>query len=229
MGWNGTSPVGSQSVKDNRTIIQDNTTYIENTVGQDHFWNSGGTTDGHHKYMQTVATNIASTSVATNTLLQTQMNLVYYSRLKTPTEATTASAQTCQPYVKNAGSDVEATPFPLGVMQLLGIRAMGLFEVSIGNAVTVLYSHNILSISRPNEGVFPILFSVADPLPSPDYFVLGGAIGRSNQEIDFVLPAAVADDPTDFKSTTGLTIYTQQRATTTQLDPLQAWFVCFGG
>ena len=66
MPWNATFPLGSVSVKQNRTIGQQNTTYIETTMGnsvigtntvttRDHFWNVGSNEDGRHRFMQSPA------------------------------------------------------------------------------------------------------------------------------------------------------------------------------
>ena len=66
MSWNSTSPLGSTSVKANRTIQQQNTTYIETTMGnsivgtntnttRDHFWDVGTSEDGRHRWIQSPA------------------------------------------------------------------------------------------------------------------------------------------------------------------------------
>lgn len=66
MPWNSTAPLGSVSVKANRTILQQNTTYIETTMGnsvigtntnttRDHFWNVGSNEDGRHRFIQSPA------------------------------------------------------------------------------------------------------------------------------------------------------------------------------
>ena len=63
MPWNSTWPVGSISVKANRVVGQQNTTYIETTMGnsivgtnttatRDHFWNVGTNEDGRHRFIQ---------------------------------------------------------------------------------------------------------------------------------------------------------------------------------
>lgn len=75
MPWNSTWPVGSISVKANRTIGQQNTTYIETTMGnsivgtntavtRDHFWNVGSNEDGRHRFIQ--SQGFTSTAVAPN-------------------------------------------------------------------------------------------------------------------------------------------------------------------
>lgn len=67
MVWRTLAPDGSQSTKANVTILQDNTTYIEQTMGnvlsnaepsQDHFWNLNQYS-GHHRQVQ--MTNYAAT------------------------------------------------------------------------------------------------------------------------------------------------------------------------
>lgn len=63
MAWTSVSPIGSKSVKDNRTTMAANTLYIETTMGNvaqlsanattpDHFWNISSTLDGHHRYVR---------------------------------------------------------------------------------------------------------------------------------------------------------------------------------
>lgn len=75
MPWNSTAPLGSVSVKANRTLLQQNTTYIETTMGnsivgtntdttRDHFWNVGTNEDGRHRYIQSVG--FTSNAVAPN-------------------------------------------------------------------------------------------------------------------------------------------------------------------
>ncbi len=66
MPWNSNFPLGSVSVKANRTIGQQNTTYTEVTMGnsivgtntnttRDHFWNVGGNEDGRHRFINSPA------------------------------------------------------------------------------------------------------------------------------------------------------------------------------
>lgn len=63
MPWNSIAPLGSISVKANRTRMQQNTTYTEVTMGnsivgtnnntvRDHFWNVGANEDGRHRFIQ---------------------------------------------------------------------------------------------------------------------------------------------------------------------------------
>lgn len=66
MPWNSTSPLGTVSVKANEVIGQENTTYIETTMGKsivgtntvdtrDHFWAVDPTLDGRHRFVQSPA------------------------------------------------------------------------------------------------------------------------------------------------------------------------------
>ena len=52
MSWSSTAPDGTKSVKDNRPILADNTTYIETTMKKDHHWNEGIPLSGHHNVIQ---------------------------------------------------------------------------------------------------------------------------------------------------------------------------------
>lgn len=57
MTWNSTWPVGGVSVRANRVTGQENTTYIEQTMIIDHYWDESGTFDGRHRHvsMQTAS------------------------------------------------------------------------------------------------------------------------------------------------------------------------------
>lgn len=48
MVWNSIFPLGTVSVRSNRTIGQENVTYTETTMNNDHFWNIGANQDGRH-------------------------------------------------------------------------------------------------------------------------------------------------------------------------------------
>lgn len=52
MPWNSTWPNGNVSVKVNQPTGQENTTYIEQIMNTNHFWNSGSNIDGNHKFVQ---------------------------------------------------------------------------------------------------------------------------------------------------------------------------------
>jgi hypothetical protein len=237
MAWNSTAPDGTKSVSANVPILQSNTDYIESTMQLDHYWNEGSTTDGHHKWMQTVATNNAASSQPVNVVRKKDMNVVFFGRFKTPTEAT--AQQDCQPFVKNLGDSSEVSPFPLGVMQLLGIRAMAVFTCTGVAPVQadLVYSHNIAPIvgvaatdgvDRNETGVYTIRFE--NELPSSNYLILGGANSYSlNTQFN----------PAIFSVSSGAGIATRKSKTETvvvisniggtKIDPWQFWLICFGG
>ncbi len=71
MPWNSSWPVGSVSVKSNKVTGQQNTTYIEQTLGKvvvgtnpaslkDHFWAVDSNLDGHHRFMKLPAFTVGS-------------------------------------------------------------------------------------------------------------------------------------------------------------------------
>lgn len=87
MPWNATFPLGSVSVKANKTIGQQNTTYIQVTMGnsvvgtntvttRDHFWNVSSNLDGRHRFIQSPAFTVGS--VATDPVIGTGMDGVLY-------------------------------------------------------------------------------------------------------------------------------------------------------
>lgn len=219
MVWQSTSPDGTKSVSDNVGILQANTTYTETKMQLDHFWNEGSNQDGHHKWMQTVATNDADSSLPTNVARATDMDLVFFSRFKTATEA--PDNQDVQPYAKNAGAPGESSPFPAGVMQLLGIRAMALAEVTVSGDITVKYSHNLSSLDQSSQ-IYTATFAAA--LPTNNYLFLGGASNRTGGGAISVNPAADTTI-TNVKSTAMIKF----TVSNTSSFPNQIWFICFGG
>jgi len=91
MPWHPDFPLGTTSVRNNRVIGDDNTKYIQTTMGneaigtntvatRDHFWNVGPDQDGRHRFIQ--SPKFVSPAPATNAdpLLGTQMDGVLYLR-----------------------------------------------------------------------------------------------------------------------------------------------------
>lgn len=89
MPWNSTWPIGSVSVKANRTAGQQNTTYIETTMGnsvvgtntnatRDHFWNVGSNEDGRHRFVQSPAFTVGTNP--TDPVIGTGMDTVLYAK-----------------------------------------------------------------------------------------------------------------------------------------------------
>lgn len=87
MTWSSTAPDGTKSVKENQSILGNNTTYIETTMGndalgtnnagtRDHFWNVSGDNDGHHRFVKSPAFTVGG--VATDPLVGTGMDGVLY-------------------------------------------------------------------------------------------------------------------------------------------------------
>ena len=87
MTWQTTAPVGSSSVKTNRNILQQNTSYIETTMGnsvvgtnttstRDHFWNVGSNEDGRHRFIQSPGFTVGG--LGTDPVIGTGMDGVIY-------------------------------------------------------------------------------------------------------------------------------------------------------
>lgn len=87
MPWNSTWPVGNISVKANRIVGQQNTTYIETTMGnspigtnttstRDHFWAVGSDEDGRHRFIQSPAFTVGGNPA--DPVLGTGMDTVLY-------------------------------------------------------------------------------------------------------------------------------------------------------
>lgn len=89
MAWHTTEPVGTISVRANRTILQDNTTYIETTMGnsivgtntnttRDHFWNVGADEDGRHRFINSLAFTVGGNQA--DPVLGANMSCILYAR-----------------------------------------------------------------------------------------------------------------------------------------------------
>ncbi len=90
MPWNSTAPLGTVSVKANRTILQDNTTYTEVTMGntypnlvnsdvvRDHFWNVGSNENGRHRFINSPAFTVGGNP--TDPVIGTGMDSVLYAK-----------------------------------------------------------------------------------------------------------------------------------------------------
>jgi len=90
MTWNSTSPNGSISVKANRPPMQQNTTYIESTMGnsavgtnsvtvRDHFWSVGANEDGRHRFIQSPGFTVGGNP--DDVIQGTGMDGIYYLKL----------------------------------------------------------------------------------------------------------------------------------------------------
>jgi len=221
MVWTSLSPDGTKSVRFNTPQMLGNTEYTETTMNLDHYWNADADLDGHHKFAQ--MTQVGSAASPADPVIQAGIDLVYYCRTKTTTES--PSHQDVQPFTV---SDITNPQ----VMQLLGIRAMGVFSVSGAGAITLNYTHNLTSVSRlplATTGQFRANF--ANALPSVNYLILGGAISNVNDVnslLDFNVCGATA--LATVKSASSFRFQTRTTGgNPTLADPLQCWFVVFGG
>ena len=214
MVWHPTSPDGTKSVKANKTILQDNTTYSETNLTKDHFWNVGANEDGHHRFVQAPKYTVGGNPA--DPVLSAGMDSEYYAKQKTAIEC--PSHQDVISFIRNSNS----------IMEIFGIRAMAVFDAAGG----ILYKHNC-TLARNSAGRYTATFSVA--LPSANYGFLGGGIANSSDtnaviscevEANTVLAAVKSTTAVVFRTikTTGSSSITR-----TTEDPLQAWFVVFGG
>lgn len=218
MVWTSIWPVGTSSVKGNKAAGVANTAYIETTMNVDHYWNDSGNTDGHHKFVQMPKTGTAA--VPADATLATGMSGNIYLKTKSTTES--PDNQDVQPFfINNEAVDVAGVT---QISQLLGIRACCCFNVS-GGVVTIKYAQNIASVVKVSPGIFTATFT--NSLPSVNYLVQGGgATSGGTQHIGVVWQVR------NEALTTTKTASALQFATTvggTAVDPLQCWFVCFGG
>jgi hypothetical protein len=217
MPWNSTSPDGTKSVKDNVPLQQQNTTYTETSMNKDHFWNIGANQDGRHQFVQ--LPKYVSGGIPADPALGAGMDFEYYAKQKTAAEA--VAQQDVQSFVRNGTA----------IMQLLGIRAMGVFSVA-GGVLSSLYLHNC-TLTRDGSGRFHADFTVA--LPSVNYAFLGQAFPNSTDTNAVMTCALQADTVLTNNKTVNKVIFRTVLTTGTTTvvrslsDPIQAWFICFGG
>lgn len=182
MTWNSTAPLGSASVKANRVIIQENTTYIEETLGnqvvgtnpdpqtaKDHFWDISPELDGRHRFMQSPAF-VDSLGASTVPNFGDGMAGIHYLKTKTALEA--PALQKPEPFHKTwDGSNVQL--LQLGFRVMLRFKCDG---VSQPQQSDMLYYHNVkpydadptlTGIQRTSLGIYVVRF--ATPLPSVNY------------------------------------------------------------
>lgn len=216
MSWSSTSPDGTKSVKANEAPMAANTVYTETEMNIDHFWNIGADEDGRHKFAQMPKYEDGEVATPTSPTIGAGMDLAYFARLKTAAEAT--AAQDVQPYARNAG----------GIMQLLGIRACGVFNA----AGTLSYSHNC-TLTRTGTGRFTVNFTTA--LPTVNYVFLGGGVANTSTTNDIVTCEVEASTALNSVKTVNLVKFRTVlltgggSPTRTSADPLQGYFVVFGG
>jgi len=150
--WTSVAPDGTKSVKDNNPILSGNTAYTEIEMNKDHFWNIADDKNGHHKFAL-----MPKYETAASPPLAGASNLAYFAK--------EIAGFDVQPFASNAG----------GIMQLLGIRACGVFTTTAG-VINTQYSHNC-TIAWAGVGRYTVNFTTA--LPTANYLFLGGAVSKS--------------------------------------------------
>lgn len=246
MAWHSLAPDGSKSVKANNTILNENTSYTETTMGNvnndttntnsvpDHYWNQGAPFDSRHRFINMPGFTISG--VATDPVIGSLMGGTAYFKQKSITDS--PDNQDIQAFFKNRGLNAAGPPDQ--VMQLLGIRACMLFDVGpivspVTNIIlTPKYSHNCSIDGGRFSGIgfnnvsFKINFTVA--LPTKKYLVFGGSVGRSGGTFPNVVAVQVDTDSNtnNVKTTNFVTMVINDTATPTRI-PVQVWMVCFGG
>ena len=78
MTWNSLWPDGTKSVAQNTNPGQQNTTYIETTLNNDHFFNIGVDEDGHHKKVSMEEYSETAVGAPTDPTIPTGMDGVFY-------------------------------------------------------------------------------------------------------------------------------------------------------
>lgn len=223
MSWTRNSPDGTRSVKQNFTPMNANTGYTEDTMNIDHYWNEGANLDGHHQFAQMPATNIADKSLATNPSLAPGCDLVFFDRFKAAGEYQPGTNQDAQPFCLNNTA----------IMQILGIRAMAVFTVADNGNVpqTIVYQHNVDTVTRTSTGRFLVTYSVPFPADCKNYLVLGG--GFSSKPIDTPVYFGVTGNALSSKNENSCLINLWSMISTNPFNPNsfinQGWLICFGG
>lgn len=207
MTWNTTAPDGSKSVKDNETILQENTTHLGTYLNLDHFWGIGGTSDGHHRFV-----SCPEDATDGGPALAGIANGLYY---------VANNGGRSQPFFKNTA-----------VMELLGIRAMSVFSGL--EPFTQAYSLNIGNIARTagqDTGFYTVTF--ASNLPSVNYAVFIGGMQKTtgitpaiNRNLICTVDSNSALDITKKKESFQFHCVAEDN---NPRNPLQVWFICFGG
>lgn len=182
MPYNSTAPDGTKSVKDNESILQDNTTYVETTSKVDHYFNEDANNDGHHKKIEMPnISSIAGDPFALDangdpTVLSTGQECMFYTREKTATEA--PDSQEDEPF---AYTIKDPTGTPVNQYMQLGSRVLVHFDVGLssgGHAIDIKYSHNVATVVRNGVGDFTVTFNNATP--SNNYIPYGMAMRRAS-------------------------------------------------
>jgi len=159
MTWNNPLIIGTRSVAQNKTPLNQNNSYIESIMQVDHYWagDPDGVTsdhDGHHQWVQ--MPKIAATPFVLAT--GDGMDGGYFTEEITKQDTTPENL----PFFVNSD----------GHKALLGTRACINFSVAnVAGTITpsIEYAHNVSTIGRVSAGIYSITF--ATPLPTANYVV----------------------------------------------------------
>lgn len=167
MPWNSTVVDGSNSVASNETSINQNTTYIENTMGntandttntsaiRDHYWNVSSDFDGRHRFINMPKFTIGGT--ATDPEIGTLMDGVFY--LKEDSFITTSPKN--ELFFRNTvGVKKVSEPF--------NMVAAGFITSATGTPVRTL-EYNVASVTNSDTGEWTVTFDKA--LDDAEYMV----------------------------------------------------------
>lgn len=78
MVWNSLSPDGTKSVRQNTVPMAQNTTYVETTQNNDHFWNIGTDEDGYHRKVSMESYADTAIGAPVDAPIPSGMDAVYY-------------------------------------------------------------------------------------------------------------------------------------------------------
>lgn len=230
MTWNSTWPIGNISVKDNRPPGQQNTTYIETTMGnavigtntadtRDHFWNVDATIDGYHRHVKLVG--FTEGGITKDPVIDgSSANAVMYSRQLTTFENPVAQGYEC--FTRTANN----------IFNYLGFRALAVWNTAVDPIPqnNVKFSHNILTqpggIIKTGVGIYQINF--ANALPTSGYVVLGSGYASSGVgNVVCCVSSFGAVFPNPLKDTTVVGVEFTRNGS--YIDPVQAWVAIIGG
>jgi len=236
MTWSSTAPDITRSVKANGSILTENTTYTETTMGntandttntnviRDHYWNVDSTFDGRHRFINSPAYTISGNPA--DPVLGASMGSVTYSKTKSAVES--PSNQDVQPFYRNAG----------GIMQLSAMRACVVFDLtpsapaSAAPVVTLRYAYNInnagidvTAMTHPGRA-FTINFITT--LPSAYYMIDAGCINPVGTEMRIGLIGVATGAQATAKSTT-FSKFQAFGVTSSTSIPRQIWLTFYGG
>lgn len=205
MPWNSTFPLGTVSVKANRTIGQENTTYIENTMGisvlgtntvttRDHFWAVDPNLDGRHRFIQSQGFTVASAPA--DPVIGTQMDGVNYLKL---------TNGTVQNFYRNAQGIYQTSPAVIKGTATLNDATFATIAAIPANCYgeIILYVSGTLSANSTQRGYFVSNASKVQGWSSPyplsgvsaTSFFLAVQLGNAANAPDLNLKGKVVTSP----------------------------------